>query len=58
MLAAQLPFEGITPDQKKANILTCKFAQLPIFSLKAQKLFSSIFTDAKYRITLQGMQNS
>lgn len=49
MLGAQLPFEGDTNEKRKANIVACKFEQKPIFTPRAQKLFSWIFVDAKYR---------
>lgn len=42
MLAAQLPFEGDTPEERKAHIVACKYTQQSIFSVRAQKLFASI----------------
>ena len=57
-LAAALPFDGATPERRKAAILSCKFRQHPSFSLKAQKLFASIFTDTQYRARLDDLQVS
>jgi hypothetical protein len=58
MLAAQLPFEGETTDKRKANIAACRFEQKSIFSVRAQKLFASIFVEAKYRIKLWDLRTS
>jgi serine/threonine protein kinase len=58
MLAAQLPFEGETTDKRKANIVSCKFEQKHFFSPRAQKLFSSIFTEAKHRVKLWELRTS
>lgn len=58
MLAAQLPFEAEDPQDKKKNIINCKYNLDPIFSVKAQKLFASIFIDAKYRPRLCDLKNS
>jgi serine/threonine protein kinase len=52
MLAAQLPFEGDTPERRKANIVALKFEQKSFFSVKVQKLFASIFVDSKHRARL------
>lgn len=49
MLTAELPFEGENFEQRKRNILAFRYKQQPFFSAKVQKLFASIFVDAKYR---------
>ena len=58
MLAAQLPFEATDPEERKKNILNFKYSLEPPFSSKAQKLFASIFVDAKYRPRLADLKNS
>lgn len=58
MLAAQLPFEGETNEKRKANIMNCKYNHQPSFSIKAQKLLSSIFVDAKHRVHLWELKAS
>jgi len=52
MLAAQLPFEGDSSEKRKSNILNCKYLSPAFLSIKAQKLFSTIFVDSKYRAKL------
>lgn len=58
MLAAQLPFEGETNEKRKANIIACKYTPQPSFSLRAQRLFASIFVDAKHRPKLWELKAS
>jgi|688.fasta_scaffold777219_1 5'-AMP-activated protein kinase catalytic alpha subunit len=58
MLAAQLPFEGDTPEKRKANIMAFKFEQKSFFSVKAQNLFSSIFVESKRRAKLWDLKTS
>lgn len=58
MLAAQLPFEGETCDKRKANIAACRFEQKSFFTGRAQKLFASIFVEAKYRVKLWDLRTS
>jgi hypothetical protein len=58
MLAAELPFEGEDFEQRKKNILAFKYRHQPSFSAKAQKLFASIFVDAKYRPRLADLLTS
>jgi hypothetical protein len=58
MLAAQLPFEGETTEKRKANIAACRFEQKAMFSTRAQKLFASIFVDARHRIKLWDLRTS
>ena len=58
MLTASLPFEADSSERKKANILSCRYRQNPLLSSKAQRLFASIFVDAKHRIRLSDLKNS
>ena len=58
MLAAELPFEGQDFQQRKKNILACRYRPQPSFSSKAQKLLASIFVDSKYRPRLTDLLNS
>lgn len=58
MLAAELPFEGEDFEQRKKNILAFRYRAQPNFSSKVQKLFASIFVDAKYRPKLSDLLNS
>jgi carbon catabolite-derepressing protein kinase len=58
MLSAHLPFDGEDNDARRKNILGFRFRQLPTFSNKVQKLFASIFVDAKYRPRLNDLKTS
>jgi serine/threonine protein kinase len=58
MLAAELPFEGEDFEQRRKNILAFRYRTQPTFSSKVQKLFASIFVDAKYRPRLSDLLNS
>jgi hypothetical protein len=58
MLAAQLPFEGESPEERKGHIASCKYTQQSIFTAKAQKLFAAIFVDAKHRLRLWELRTS
>lgn len=56
MLAAQLPFEGDTPEKRKQNILNMRYTPQPQLSLKVQKLFAAIFVDGRLRPRLKDLQ--
>ncbi len=58
MLAAELPFEGEDIEERRKNILSLRYRVQPTFSSKVQKLFASIFVDAKYRPRLSDLLSS
>lgn len=58
MLAVELPFEGLTNEKKRSNIINCRWAFKPFFSARVNKLLNSIFVDASSRISLQELSNS
>ena len=58
MLTATLPFEGESHEMKKANILSCRYYHHHLLSSKAQRLFTTIFVDAKHRAHLNDVKNS
>jgi hypothetical protein len=58
MLTASLPFESENNERRKIKILSCRFNSHPALSAMAQRLFSSIFVDAKVRARLADLRKS
>ena len=58
MLAVELPFEGVTNEKKRSNIINCRWAFKPFFSARVNKLLNSIFVEASSRISLEELSSS
>jgi serine/threonine protein kinase len=58
MLAAELPFEGDTPEKSKSKIINCRWSPKSFFSPRVQKLLGSIFVEPTKRSLLSDLQSS
>ena len=58
MLTGQIPFNGITFEERRKNILKFNWNDHPDLSEETKKLFSNIFIEASQRYTLNDILNS
>ena len=53
-----MPFEGESPEKRRARILTCRWTPKPFFSPRVNRLLTAIFVEPTQRPLLADLQSS